>query len=92
MSDSRFQVVRTDEAPPPLPQFSQAVVHNGMIYCSGNIGALPNTNFVLVQGTVKDRAVSYSAASNCDFDCPHNFAQTASWKNRRVQSSCQLVG
>ncbi|OAQ60362.1 endoribonuclease l-PSP domain-containing protein [Pochonia chlamydosporia 170] len=55
MSDLRFQVVRTDEAPPPLPQFSQAVVHNGMIYCSGNIGALPNTNFVLVQGTVKDR-------------------------------------
>jgi enamine deaminase RidA (YjgF/YER057c/UK114 family) len=52
-----FKVVQTDAAPPPLPQFSQAVTHNGMIYCSGNIGALPNTAFTLVEGTVKDRAV-----------------------------------
>lgn len=29
--------------PPPFPFFSQAVVHNGMVYCSGNLGIDPAT-------------------------------------------------
>ncbi|KAH6689754.1 Endoribonuclease L-PSP/chorismate mutase-like protein [Plectosphaerella plurivora] len=51
-----FQVIKTDTAPEPLPQFSQAVTFNGMVYCSGNIGLLPGDEFKLVDGTVKDRA------------------------------------
>ncbi|RKL35373.1 hypothetical protein BFJ72_g8892 [Fusarium proliferatum] len=52
----QIEAVSTKSAPAPLPQFSQAVKHNGMVYCSGNIGAIPGTNFELVEGTVKDRA------------------------------------
>ncbi|KAK1831278.1 Endoribonuclease L-PSP/chorismate mutase-like protein [Podospora conica] len=48
------QVVSTNRAPAPLPQFSQAVKYNGMVYCSGNIGLAPSTA-KLVGGTVKDR-------------------------------------
>ncbi|CEI60046.1 hypothetical protein FVEN_g8159 [Fusarium venenatum] len=39
----------------PLPQFSQAVKYNGMVYCSGSIGIDPKTND-LVPGTATDRA------------------------------------
>jgi enamine deaminase RidA (YjgF/YER057c/UK114 family) len=53
----QIEAVYTESAPAPLPQFSQAVKHNGMVYCSGNIGAIPGTNFEL-RGTVKERAVS----------------------------------
>ncbi|KAF4976950.1 hypothetical protein FZEAL_6454 [Fusarium zealandicum] len=52
---AKMEAVFTESAPKPLPQFSQAVKYNGMVYCSGNIGAIPGTNFELVQGTVKDR-------------------------------------
>lgn len=38
---AQLQVVSTNRAPEPLPQFSQAVKHNGMVYCSGNIGIAP---------------------------------------------------
>ncbi|EXK27163.1 endoribonuclease L-PSP [Fusarium oxysporum f. sp. melonis 26406] len=50
------QAVKTASAPAPLPQFSQAIKYNGMVYCSGGIGILPGETFVLVEGTVKDRA------------------------------------
>lgn len=53
---SKIQSVFTEKAPKPLPQFSQAVKFNGMVYCSGNIGIDPKTA-QLVDGTVKDRAV-----------------------------------
>jgi hypothetical protein len=48
--------VFTEQAPKPLPQFSQAVKYNGMVYCSGNVGLDPATSKV-VDGTVKDRTV-----------------------------------
>jgi len=54
---AQLQVVFTNSAPEPLPQFSQAVKHNGMVYCSGNIGIAPSTA-KLVGGTVKDRTAS----------------------------------
>ncbi|TDZ15677.1 Protein mmf1 [Colletotrichum orbiculare MAFF 240422] len=48
--------VLTSTAPAPLPQFSQAIKYNGMVYCSGNIGILPDKpGMVQVEGTVKDR-------------------------------------
>ena len=53
----KYEAVRTLEAPLGLPQFSQAVKYNGMVYCSGSIGALPGAEIVLLEGTVKDRTV-----------------------------------
>ncbi|KAF2234819.1 endoribonuclease L-PSP [Viridothelium virens] len=52
---SQKKAVSTDKAP-SFPQFplSQAIVHNGMIYCSGNIGMDPTTKSV-VSGSVADR-------------------------------------
>ncbi len=55
------QGVFTEKAPRPLPQFSQAVKYNGMVYCSGNIGLDVQTGRQ-VEGTVKDRAVSSRTA------------------------------
>ncbi|KAJ8518765.1 hypothetical protein ONZ45_g4215 [Pleurotus djamor] len=36
MSDRK--IIFTEEATPPLPVYSQAVVSNGVVYASGNIG------------------------------------------------------
>ncbi|KIX07594.1 uncharacterized protein Z518_02247 [Rhinocladiella mackenziei CBS 650.93] len=36
------------------PLFSQAIVHNGTVYVSGNIGIVPST-MQIVEGTVADR-------------------------------------
>lgn len=49
--------VSTPNAPAPLPFFSQAIVCNGMVYCSGSIGIDPETQ-ALVEGGVGDRTVS----------------------------------
>ncbi len=57
---SGFEVVKTDAAPKPLPQFSQAVKYNGMVYCSGNIGIRPDGDFKPIEGTVKDRTVRFA--------------------------------
>ena len=47
--------VHTTATCAPLPQFSQAVKYNGMVYCSGAMGIDPATND-LVPGTVTNRA------------------------------------
>lgn len=47
-------IISTTEAPPPLPQFVQAVKYNGIIFCSGSIGMDPATSKI-VEGTVADR-------------------------------------
>lgn len=49
-----IEKVFTSKAPKPLPQFSQAVKHNGMVYCSGSIGFDPATS-ALVEGGVKEQ-------------------------------------
>ena len=36
-------VVYTDKAPAPLPVYSQAIVCNGVVYCSGQLGVDPAT-------------------------------------------------
>ncbi|KAH8668894.1 Endoribonuclease L-PSP/chorismate mutase-like protein [Xylariales sp. PMI_506] len=51
---SPIERVSTTKAPKPLPQFSQAVKYNGMVYCSGNIG-LDAESFKLVEGGVKEQ-------------------------------------
>ncbi|EMT72446.1 hypothetical protein NW760_010184 [Fusarium oxysporum] len=53
----RFTPVTAPNAPAPLPQFSAAVTYNGLVYCSGNIGIKPGQGLVVVEGTVKDRAI-----------------------------------
>lgn len=50
------QAVRTQKAPPPLPFYSQAIICQGMVYCSGSIGVSPVTK-KLVEGGVGDRTV-----------------------------------
>lgn len=46
--------ILTDKAPKPIPQLSQAVKYNGLVYCSGSLGANPETG-KFVEGSVKDR-------------------------------------
>ncbi|KAL8739618.1 MAG: hypothetical protein Q9190_007597 [Brigantiaea leucoxantha] len=48
------KAILTDKAPPPLPFYSQAIVCNGMVYCSGNIGISPVTK-QLIDGGIGDR-------------------------------------
>ena len=48
--------VTTREAPHPGPLMSQAIICNGMIYCSGSLGLDPQTGR-FVEGTVTERAV-----------------------------------
>ncbi|KAL8708180.1 MAG: hypothetical protein Q9225_007642, partial [Loekoesia sp. 1 TL-2023] len=48
------QAVRTQKAPPPLPFYSQAIICQGMVYCSGSIGVSPVTKQI-VEGGVGDR-------------------------------------
>ncbi len=51
------QVIFTDKAPAPLKGiYSQAIVANGTVYCSGSIGMDPATG-KLIDGDVKDRTV-----------------------------------
>jgi len=54
---SKKEAVSTKKAPAPLPQFSQAVKYNGMVYCSGNIGLNPEA-MRLVEGGPTAEAVS----------------------------------
>lgn len=61
---SAKRAVFTDKAPAPLPVFSQAIVHNGIVYCSGQVGTDPATR-ELVEGTVKDRTVRVCALPHC---------------------------
>ena len=49
--------VKTDKAPPPLPVFSQAIICNGMVYLSGQVGMNPETK-AMVEGGISDRTVS----------------------------------
>ncbi|EFW18792.1 hypothetical protein D8B26_005600 [Coccidioides posadasii str. Silveira] len=48
------RAVFTEKGVPPLPVLSQAVVHNGMIYCSGSLGLDPATK-EMVSGGVGQR-------------------------------------
>ncbi|KAF9024133.1 Endoribonuclease L-PSP [Hymenopellis radicata] len=44
-------IVHTDDAIPPMPIFSQAVISRGYVYVSGNIGC--TKDFKVVEGGVK---------------------------------------
>ncbi|KAK3824850.1 MAG: endoribonuclease L-PSP [Benniella sp.] len=40
------QIVATDKAPPALGPYSQAIIANGFVFCSGSIGMNPSTKQV----------------------------------------------
>lgn len=61
------QVVKTDKAPPPLPVYSQAIICNGMVYCSGQVAMHPETK-AMVEGGIADRTVRSSSFLSLDFD------------------------
>jgi enamine deaminase RidA (YjgF/YER057c/UK114 family) len=48
--------VLTENAPPPAPFLSQAIVAGNMIYCSGQVGVNPSTG-KMVEGSVQERTV-----------------------------------
>jgi len=49
------KIISTDKAPAAIGPYSQATVHNNMVYCSGQIALDPKTNEI-VEGGVKDQA------------------------------------
>lgn len=57
------EVVSTQNSPPPLPQFSQAVKYNGMVYCSGNIGINPRTKELAKGGVQPETRVAITNLS-----------------------------
>ena len=48
--------VYTDKAPKPRPVYNQAIVSNGLVFCSGQLPK--NLDGKIVEGTVQDRTVS----------------------------------
>ena len=51
------QAVFTDKAPAPRPVYSQAIIANGFVFCSGQTPKDVNGK-INTEGTVQDRAVS----------------------------------
>lgn len=60
MSSSSKQPILTESAPKPLPGiYSQAIVANGFVYCSGQVPMDPSTG-KLIDGDVAAHTVSIS--------------------------------
>ncbi|MFU8812010.1 MAG: RidA family protein [Balneolaceae bacterium] len=49
------QTIRTDNAPAAIGPYSQAVVHNNVVYCSGQIGLNPSS-MDIVEGGIEAQA------------------------------------
>jgi 2-iminobutanoate/2-iminopropanoate deaminase len=49
----RKEIFRTEKAPAPKGPYSQAVMHNGVMYISGQVPVDPVTGF-LVRGTIEE--------------------------------------
>lgn len=68
------KIVKTDKAPDAIGPYSQAVVHNGIVYCSGQIPLIPgsmdlnNSNIREQTGQVMENlsAVLTEAGSSMD--------------------------
>jgi 2-iminobutanoate/2-iminopropanoate deaminase len=54
-SEGARRAIETDEAPAPIGPYSQAVVANGVLYCSGQVPLDPGTG-ELVGGGVAEQA------------------------------------
>ena len=64
--------VRTNKAPPPRPIFNQAIIANGFVFCSGQVGK--DANGKTTEGTVQDRTVSQRSCPS-DRCCAHTYFQ-----------------
>src|SRR6056297_1024868 len=49
------KIISTDKAPAAIGPYSQATVHNNVVYCSGQIALDPKTNEI-IEGGVKAQA------------------------------------
>ena len=47
-----MQVIQTNKSPGAIGPYSQAIAHNGMLYCSGQIPICPETGLV-VEGDIE---------------------------------------
>ena len=45
---SQKKIVYTEQAPKPVGPYSQAVIHNGLVYCSGQIAINPDTGALVL--------------------------------------------
>lgn len=52
---SEKKVFCSDKAPKPKGPYSQAVIHNGLLYISGQIPVNPETG-IIVRGTIEEEA------------------------------------
>ncbi|PWN06995.1 RidA family protein [Rhodohalobacter mucosus] len=48
------QIVSTDKAPAAIGPYSQAVIFNGIVYCSGQIALIPET-MEIVEGGIEEQ-------------------------------------
>ena len=67
--------IYTDKAPKPRPVYNQAIVANGLVFCSGQLPK--DLEGKIVEGTVQDRTVSsmlhtrsFINNKRCLNDCP----------------------
>lgn len=54
-SEAPYKIVTTKDAPSAIGPYSQAVIHNGLIFCSGCIPFVPST-MQLVEGDIQAQA------------------------------------
>jgi enamine deaminase RidA (YjgF/YER057c/UK114 family) len=58
--------VNTDKAPKALPgMYNQAIVANGMVFCSGAV-ALDKDTMMILDGDVKAHTVGFETSVDCD--------------------------
>lgn len=55
-----MKTVFTAHAPAPVGPYSQAVIHNGVLYCSGQIAIDPNTGNLVLDTIEKETALVLS--------------------------------
>ena len=80
--------VFTDKAPKPRPVYNQAIVANGLVFCSGQLPK--DLSGKIVEGTVQDRTVRMSfpmrttAHDVCQFIPTTAFLLTLDYDSRGV--------
>jgi 2-iminobutanoate/2-iminopropanoate deaminase len=54
VKDEIMKIVQTQQAPAAIGPYSQAVIANGIVYCSGQIALIPETG-ELLKGDISDQ-------------------------------------
>jgi len=73
-SQTMKKAVKTDKAPQAIGPYSQAIIGNGFVFCSGQIPLVPETN-ALLAGPIEDQTrqvlknvAAVLAAAGCSLD------------------------